>query len=92
MFVSKKIIVAPEDLVFKKDFFGDAEEIHLEAHEVEEIIIPRNNVNGMSYLKIKAPEIKFAVEKQFMTRETPAAFKILIEEVLHPDKEATPKY
>lgn len=85
MFVSKKIIVAPEGLVFKKGFFGGGKEIHLEAHEVEEILIPEANQSGMNYLKIKAPEITINVEKQFHSIETPTALKILIESTLKKD-------
>ena len=82
MFVSKKIIVAPEGLVFKKGFFGGGKEIHLEAHEVEEILVPDSNQKGMNYLKIKATEITINVEKQFNNIETPTALKILIENIL----------
>ncbi|MCH2204784.1 MAG: DUF3592 domain-containing protein [Lentisphaerales bacterium] len=86
MFVSKKLIVANEGIVFKKGFFGGGKEYHIEAHEVEEIIVPPNNIYGMSYLKIKTPDMTIDIEKQFMTRETPAALKILIEDALYPEK------
>jgi hypothetical protein len=68
MFVSKKLIVSPEGMVFKKGFFGGGKEIHLEANEIEEILIPSNSRQGMNYLKVKAKEIDFAVEKSFSDR------------------------
>jgi hypothetical protein len=82
MFVSAKLIIAPEGIVFKKGFFGGGKEICVKKEDIKEVSIPYNNRPSMNYLRIKYQGKTIKFDERFKDRETVLALKVMIDEML----------